>query len=237
RRVLRPRIPPRPRGRDRDRARRLRRRTATDRREARRASRARPPDPLRGPHRDGPRDARRDRRRGRAGGGRGRDHRRAGRRAPVGRRSRRGLRDDRLRGGHRDPPPRSAPLLPRRPARRDADAPRGVSRAMTRSALLAGMALVIGACIPPQAEPAATTPAASATPALTSLPPAATTLDMSATLLAKPLPYADGFVLTRTVRGRDGVPAKGFEPVRTAPPGFPAPRRATSAAPTRSRPG
>ena len=89
---------------------------------------------------------------------------------------------------------------------------------MTRGALLAGMALLIGACIPPQAEPAATTPSASATPALASLPPAATTLDMSATLLAKPLPYADGFVLTRTVRGRDGVPAKGFEPVRTAPP-------------------
>ncbi|TME95390.1 MAG: hypothetical protein E6I40_05370, partial [Chloroflexi bacterium] len=89
---------------------------------------------------------------------------------------------------------------------------------MKRGALLAAMALLIGACIPPQAEPAATTPAASATPALASLPPAATTLDMSATLLAKPLPYADGFVLTRTVRGRDGVPAKGFEPVRTAPP-------------------
>jgi len=41
---------------------------------------------------------------------------------------------------------------------------------------------------------------------------------MSAVLLAKPLPYADGFVLTRTVRGRDGLPAKGFEPGRTTPP-------------------
>src|SRR5207245_1670678 len=71
---------------------------------------------------------------------------------------------------------------------------------------------------PPPPAPAATTPAATATPALKSLPPAATTLDMSATLLAKPLPYADGFVLTRTVRGRDGAPAKGFGPVRTAPP-------------------
>ena len=41
---------------------------------------------------------------------------------------------------------------------------------------------------------------------------------MTAALLAKTLPYADGFALTRTVRGRDGQPAKGFEPVRTTPP-------------------
>lgn len=43
-------------------------------------------------------------------------------------------------------------------------------------------------------------------------------LDMSAVLLAKTLPYADGFSLTRTVRGRSGQPERGFEPVRTTPP-------------------
>ncbi len=41
---------------------------------------------------------------------------------------------------------------------------------------------------------------------------------MSAALLAKTLPYANGFELTRTVRGRSGLPANGFEPVRTTPP-------------------
>src|SRR5437879_6539789 len=41
---------------------------------------------------------------------------------------------------------------------------------------------------------------------------------MTAALLAKSLPYANGFELTRTVRGRSGQPANGFEPVRTTPP-------------------
>ena len=41
---------------------------------------------------------------------------------------------------------------------------------------------------------------------------------MTAALLAKTLPYANGFELTRTVRGRSGLPANGFEPVRTTPP-------------------
>ena len=88
---------------------------------------------------------------------------------------------------------------------------------MRRSALLAALAVVLGSCVPaavPEPPVATGTPP----PILASPSPAATTLDMTATLLAKPLPYADGFVLTRTVRGRDGVPAKGFEPVRTTPP-------------------
>ena len=41
---------------------------------------------------------------------------------------------------------------------------------------------------------------------------------MTAALMAKTLPYANGFELTRTVRGRSGQPANGFEPVRTTPP-------------------
>jgi hypothetical protein len=41
---------------------------------------------------------------------------------------------------------------------------------------------------------------------------------MTAALLAKSIPYADGFELTRRVRGRSGLPAHGFEPVRTTPP-------------------
>jgi hypothetical protein len=89
---------------------------------------------------------------------------------------------------------------------------------MRRSALLAALAVVLGSCVPAAVpEP----PVATGTPPPVLASPsaaAATTLDMTATLLAKPLPYADGFVLTRTVRGRDGVPAKGFEPVRTTPP-------------------
>ena len=90
-------------------------------------------------------------------------------------------------------------------------------------AVLLALALAAVACVPPQAGPA--TPSvspspdasagASATPTATA---AVTPLDMTATLLGKSLPYADGFALTRTVRGRDGVPAKGFEPVRTTPP-------------------
>jgi len=41
---------------------------------------------------------------------------------------------------------------------------------------------------------------------------------MTAALLAKPIPIADQFDLVRRMKGRDGVPAKEFEPVRTTPP-------------------
>lgn len=41
---------------------------------------------------------------------------------------------------------------------------------------------------------------------------------MTAALRAKPLPAADLFELTRRLTGRDGLPAKGREPVRTTPP-------------------
>jgi immune inhibitor A len=86
--------------------------------------------------------------------------------------------------------------------------------------LLVALALAAAACVPPAAIPSASPPAPSesASGAGGPAPSAALGLDLSATLLAKPLPYADGFALTRTVRGRDGVPAKPFEPVRTSPP-------------------
>ena len=95
---------------------------------------------------------------------------------------------------------------------------------MVMRRLAAGLAILVvaAACIPPLANPSSS-PAGSAFPsfvASTPTPVASTTLatlDMTAALLAKSLPYQDGFELTRTVRGRDGVPAKGFEPVRTTP--------------------
>ena len=93
---------------------------------------------------------------------------------------------------------------------------------MRRLSLLVVAVVAVTACIPPNANPTAspsdgepTFVASTPTPVASS---ALVTLDMTAALLAKPLPYQDGFELTRTVRGRDGVPARGFEPVRTTPP-------------------
>ena len=93
-----------------------------------------------------------------------------------------------------------------------------------RLALLLAALLTIGAC----SAPATTTdrspsPSASATASpsvggsatATALPIAA---DMSAILLAKPLPEAKIFDLTRRLRGRVGQPAAEFQPVRTTPP-------------------
>ena len=87
--------------------------------------------------------------------------------------------------------------------------------------LLALVVLITG-CIPPQAGPSPSPSESSSTPVPATPTPLAssalTTLDMTAALLAKSLPYANGFELTRTVRGRSGLPANGFEPVRTTPP-------------------
>jgi immune inhibitor A len=87
--------------------------------------------------------------------------------------------------------------------------------------LLVALVLITG-CIPPEASPSPspteslTTPVPSTpTPVASSTP---NSLDMTAALLTKSLPYANGFELTRTVRGRSGQPANGFEPVRTTPP-------------------
>ena len=89
--------------------------------------------------------------------------------------------------------------------------------------LLLAAACLATACVPgvtrdspePSTEPGSSYVPSTPTPLSSS---ALTTLDMTAALLAKSIPYADGFALTRAVRGRDGVPAKGFEPVRTTPP-------------------
>lgn len=64
---------------------------------------------------------------------------------------------------------------------------------------------------PPTTEAARPSPGASE-------PAAAVAGDMTAALLAKPLPVADAFALARSVRGRNGQPGKLYEPVRQAPP-------------------
>ncbi|MEO8633271.1 MAG: choice-of-anchor J domain-containing protein [Chloroflexota bacterium] len=94
--------------------------------------------------------------------------------------------------------------------------------ALRRAAFLLAAVLVVGACIPPQAtvdrspSPAASATApASGTATASSAPVAA---DMSAALLAKPLPEVNIFDLTRRMRGRDGQPAGEFQPVRATPP-------------------
>ena len=84
------------------------------------------------------------------------------------------------------------------------------------------LVVLLSGCTPPQAVPSAS-PTGSVGTSVPSTPtPLAsstlTTVDMTAALLAKTLPYANGFELTRTVRGRSGQPANGFEPVRTTPP-------------------
>ena len=88
-------------------------------------------------------------------------------------------------------------------------------------ALLA-LVLLVAACVPPQATPSPSPTDSGATPVPSTPTPLASStlssLDMTAALLAKSLPYANGFELTRTVRGRSGQPANGFEPVRTTPP-------------------
>jgi len=91
-----------------------------------------------------------------------------------------------------------------------------------RWSVLLALAVLLAGCVPPQATPSASpTGSVGTTVPSTPTPLASSTLsslDMTAALLAKTLPYANGFELTRTVRGRSGQPANGFEPVRTTPP-------------------
>ena len=69
------------------------------------------------------------------------------------------------------------------------------------------------------APPRATTPAPGPSgPSATGSAGAPVGGEMTAALLAKPLPVADAFALARSVRGRDGQPGKAFEPVRQSPP-------------------
>lgn len=99
-------------------------------------------------------------------------------------------------------------------------------RARARTVLRIALPLVLvvaAACdLITTAPPQPTTPpggGATAAPASGTLAPGAPVVgDMTAALLAKPLPVADSFTLARTVRGRDGQPGKAFEPVRQTPP-------------------
>lgn len=87
---------------------------------------------------------------------------------------------------------------------------------------LLALVVLIAGCIPPAVSPGPSPTEGSRTPVPSTPTPLASSalssLDMTAALLAKTLPYANGFELTRTVRGRSGQPANGFEPVRTTPP-------------------
>jgi hypothetical protein len=91
-----------------------------------------------------------------------------------------------------------------------------------RLAVLLAAVLIAAACLPPQTTPdgsaspgARATVSASAGGTASAAPVAA---DMSAALLAKPLPRANIFDLTRRMRGRDGQPAAEYQPVRTTAP-------------------
>lgn len=93
---------------------------------------------------------------------------------------------------------------------------------LRRLAVLLAAVLVVGACIPPQTtgdrspSPAASATAPASGAATGSTAPVAA--DMSAALMAKPLPEVNIFDLTRRMRGRDGQPAGEFQPVRATPP-------------------
>jgi immune inhibitor A len=94
-----------------------------------------------------------------------------------------------------------------------------VSKLLVRHLVALAVAIVVvAACTAPQtAAPASPSPEGSAN--ATSFPSATQAAglpDMSAALLANPLPVADVFDLTRRMRGRDGQPGKGL-PVRTSP--------------------
>lgn len=91
-----------------------------------------------------------------------------------------------------------------------------------RFAVLLAAVLSVSACVPPQTTTdrspspgASATALASAGGSASAVPAAA---DMSAALLAKPLPGANIFDLTRRMRGRDGQPAGEFQPVRATAP-------------------
>ena len=92
---------------------------------------------------------------------------------------------------------------------------------MRRSAALPLLLVLALACdLITTAPPRSTTPSPGPTggaPTVTAAPGAPVVGDMTAALQAKPLPVADSFALARSVRGRDGVPGKMFEPVRQAP--------------------
>ena len=91
-----------------------------------------------------------------------------------------------------------------------------------RLALLLAAVVVAGACVPLQTTPdrsrsPAASASASASAATSASAPPLATADMTAALLAKTLPEARIFDITRRMRGRDGQPAAEFQPVRATP--------------------
>lgn len=91
-----------------------------------------------------------------------------------------------------------------------------------RLAQLLAVALIAAACIPAQTtadrSPSPSAGVSATASAITSASAAPAAADMTAALLAKPLPEAKIFDLTRRMRGRDGQPASEFQPVRATPP-------------------
>jgi len=91
-----------------------------------------------------------------------------------------------------------------------------------RSVALLFLVVVVSACQPLGAAPSGSASAAPTAAATGSAAPGSTNPaelpDMSHALLTKPIPQADIFELTRSMRGRDGIPAKAGIPVRTTPP-------------------
>ncbi len=82
---------------------------------------------------------------------------------------------------------------------------RAVAFALVLLAVMAGCtATTVAPSPPPSAVPSAPRPPE--------------TEDMTVRLAANQLPAADVFDLVRRLKGRDGVPARPFEPVRTSPP-------------------
>ncbi len=74
-------------------------------------------------------------------------------------------------------------------------------------------------CVPPTvvAPSPSAAPTASGPPPLPNASAAAGTSDMTAALVANPLPEANIFELVRRMKGREGQPSAPFQPVRTTP--------------------
>ena len=95
--------------------------------------------------------------------------------------------------------------------------------ARPRLSLALAAALLVASCVAtpaPTEEPSAAPSSAAGSAPASAGPSVARPVpdDMTAALLRNRLPPADLFDLTRRLRGRDGLPAREFEPVRTSPP-------------------
>lgn len=85
--------------------------------------------------------------------------------------------------------------------------------------LLLALTLACDAVAPPPPAAVETTGSAPGAGQATASPPGTGDGDdMTAALLAKPLPPNDPFTLTRAVKGREGQPARAYEPVRSVAP-------------------